>query len=109
MADLKGYVNPRSLGNNEPNQLLHKDIFFEEELWDKYIANKDTRRRDLHIWDATILAAITLQGAARAGVSESEFFKGLHYTCKIGHHAPRELRAYQHPHIMALCVGLAKV
>jgi hypothetical protein len=38
MADIKGYVNPRSFGNTEPNEFLHMDIFFEQELWDRYIA-----------------------------------------------------------------------
>jgi hypothetical protein len=108
MADINGYVNPRSLGNDEPNQFLKLDIFFEQELWDKYIANKNTKRRDLYTWDATVVAAMTVRGAARAGVSESEFYKGFYCTCKIGHHKPCELRVYQHPHIMALCVGLAE-
>jgi len=108
MADIEGYVNPRSLGNDEPQQFLHMDIFFEQEMWDKYIENKNTRRRDLYIWDATFIAGLTAQGAARAGISESEFFKGLCCTCKIGHHAPCNLRVYMHPRVMALCVGLAK-
>lgn len=107
MADIKGYVNPRSLGNDEPQQFLHVDIFFEQELWDKYIANTNTKRRDLYTWDVTIVAAITVSGAARAGVSESRFYNGFSCICKIGHHKPCELRVYQHDQFMALCVGLA--
>lgn len=107
MSDINGYVNPRSLGNTEPNDFLHMDIFFEEALWDKYIANKDARRRDLYTWDATIAAAMKMMGAARAGLPESAFFKGFHFSCKIGHHKPCNLRAYHHPRYMAFCVGLA--
>jgi hypothetical protein len=47
MADIKGYVNPRSFGNTEPNEFLHMDIFFEQELWDRYIATI-VKRRKLH-------------------------------------------------------------
>jgi hypothetical protein len=104
MADIKGYVNPRSLGNNEPNQLLRMDIFFEQELWDKYIDNKDNDRRDLYTWDATMLAV----SAIPQGVTETEFLKGFLRRGLIGHHKACVLRVYQHPHFMALCVGLAK-
>jgi hypothetical protein len=108
MADIKGYVNPRSLGNDEPQQFLHMDIFFEQELWDEYIVNKNTKRRDLYTWDATIAAAMTIRGAALAVVRQSSFDEGFYFTCKIGHHKPCELRVYQHHQFMALCVGLAK-
>jgi hypothetical protein len=108
MADIKGYVNPRSFGNTEPNEFLHMDIFFEQELWDRYIANKNTIRRDLYTWDATALTGVTVGRAARAGATEAAFDRGFHFECKIGHHAPCKLRVYQHPNTMALCVGLAK-
>jgi hypothetical protein len=42
--DIKGYVNPRSLGNTDPNDFLNMDIFIEDALWEKYI-NKKTRPR----------------------------------------------------------------
>jgi hypothetical protein len=108
MADIKGYVNPRSLGNNEPQELLHMDIFFEQALWDRYIEDKDKERRDLYTWDATALATFSgLQRLSRENADEA-LRKGIGIFGKIGHHAPCHMRVYQHPDILALCVGLDK-
>ena len=49
--DIKGYVNPRSLGNNEPNQFLKLDLFIEDELWAKFIDKNG--KAVLRTWDVT--------------------------------------------------------
>lgn len=108
MADLSGYVNPRSLGNYEPNQALGMDLFFEQALWDKYIANKNTRRRDLYTWDA--MAPFCMR-ATMGRIVDHEPMPDLtitSYQVKIGHHKPCTVRVYMHRRIMALCVGLGQ-
>jgi hypothetical protein len=110
MADLDGYINPRSLGNNEPNNAFRMDVFFERALWDKYIDNKNTRRRDLCTWDsmAPFYMEATMGGLARKYATR-EPVPGetiTSYQVKIGHHAPCACHAYHHKDTMALCIGL---
>jgi hypothetical protein len=109
MANINGYVNPRSLGNDEPNQALTQDIFFEQVLWDKYIASKKTATQNLRTWDATVAVMMRLSGLSRAGaLTQEQMHQGVPLgPIKIGSHAPCKLRVYEHPRIMALCVGLA--
>jgi len=106
MADIKGYVNPRSLGNNEPQQFLQMDIFFEQELWDRYIDNKNEMRRDLYTWDATALTCFAGLGRLSPQTADEALRKGIRVYGKIGHHAPCHMRVYQHADCLALCVGL---
>jgi len=99
--DIEGYVNPRSLGNDEPNRFLQADIFIEQVLWDRYVAHKkDVHRQNVKTWDVTFMTAMACRGA-----SGDMLRRGIEFECKIGHHKPCVLRAYQHPRYMALCVG----
>ncbi len=109
MSDIPGYINPRTLGNDEPHRILQMDIFFEQELWDRYIANKNSSRRDLYTWDAFMLAFTSIWGfGGPPRISREQLLKGIQRYGKIGHHKPCTIRVYEHPQIMALCVGLAK-
>jgi hypothetical protein len=105
--NIDGYVNPRTLGNTEFNETLHMDLFFEQELWDRYIANKKVERRDLYAWDAFSPFYFKLIGLARAGCNPLPGDTIGAYQVKIGHHAPCPCRMYVHPHYLALCIGLA--
>jgi hypothetical protein len=99
--DIKGYVNPRSLGNTEPNQMFGMDIFIETELWEKYVAHKNEAKRNTRTYDICCMLTFGTSGPASIQEKEREFkvfLKGKEVS----------LRAYIHPQILALCVGLAK-
>ena len=97
--EIKGYVNPRSLGNSEPNALFGMDVFFEEQLWEKYIAHKDEVTRDTHVYDVCWMLRCGTNGPASIQQREQTFkvfLNGKETT----------LRTNIHPKVMALCVGL---
>jgi hypothetical protein len=100
--DIKGYVNPRSLGNTEPNEFFGFDIFIEEELWQRYVNNKHEAVRNTRTYDiCSMLRFGCLGGPASIQRKEQTFkvfLKGKEMT----------LRAYIHPQVMALCVVLSR-
>lgn len=93
--NIKGYVNPRELGNEEPNQFLGMDIFVEQLLWDKHIAGKHEKVRT---WDVVWMMRMHCSSVAiQHGKAEFPVYLGRR---------KMSLRAYLHPRMMALCVGL---
>jgi hypothetical protein len=99
MANLTGYVNPREIGNDEPNQNLGMDIFLEQELWDKYIAGEQHKART---WDVVWMMRTGCSGPAGIMQSGGQNFQVVLKRKEL------TLRVYIHPRLMALCVGLAK-
>jgi len=97
--EIKGYVNPRSLGNTEPNELFGMDVFFEDSLWQKYL-DKGTATT-VRVWDTCfMLRNMCSPYAIRDG--GSTFLVHYPITAK----KPTKLKAYFHHHWGALCVGL---
>ena len=101
--DLNGYVNPRSLGNSEPNQMFGMDIFIEHELWEKYIDHKAAATRDLRTYDVCWMLISQCHGRPPRYEERRNF---VYHATKYGN-KKLTLCAYWHPEIMALCVGLA--
>jgi|SRR5882762_9237658 len=100
--DIKGYMNPRSLGNTEPNQMFGMDIFIEEQLWQKYVDHKEEAIRNTRTYDICWMLRCGTTSPASIREKEQTFkvsLKGKEMT----------LRVYVHPQFMALCVGLARM
>lgn len=103
--DIPGYVNPRSLGNNEPAEALHTDLFIDQALWDKHIAHADPRVRDLYTWDATFAAICRIRAQPHL-IDAGQ--PGVTFTAAIGEHDSLWLRVFIHNKFHALCLDLAK-
>jgi len=120
--NLPGYVNPRELGNEEPNRLFRMDIFIENDLWNRYISHPNQREQNARTYDVCSMLLHNFRGelGGRAieadkaryevefviqeglGESDETFANGTAYDkTEIA-----TLRAYQHPEFIALCVGL---
>jgi hypothetical protein len=95
--DINGYVNPRSLGNTEPNHFLQMDIFIEDALWEKYVNEKDYAKG--RTWDVVWMMKMLCSGPA---IQQDKARFIVYFGGK-----KVMLRAYLHSRVMALCVGIA--
>ena len=107
--NIPGYINPRSLDNHEPNNLLHMDLFFEEELWERYIEVAGPDLRNRRVYDVAWQIAIFCGPKFAQGYTTAIFKCGFggQFGGPPAEIAEVSLRAYQHPRYLALCVGLA--
>jgi hypothetical protein len=128
--NIPGYVNPREIGNSEPNEFFKMDIFIEQSVWDKYIAisgvkNVNTTKHDkkdaeaTRTWDVCWMLANYCSGKAieegtatfpvefliQEGLGESD--KTIANNTAYDKTETVILKAYLHPKFMALCVGMA--
>ena len=71
----------------------------EDDLWQKYVASKDTNIQNTRTWD--ICAMMRGQVSSPAAIQHKP-----HTFRVILKRKEMTLRAYIHPQIMALCVGL---
>lgn len=121
--NIPGYVNPREIGNKEPNELFHMDVFIEDALWKKYVSHPNQQEQNLRTFDVCSMLLHTHRGerggrAIENGTARYE----VEFVMQAGKGESEEnfaddtaydeteivtLRAYQHPKFMALCVGLA--
>jgi hypothetical protein len=95
--DIKGYVNPRSLGNTEPNDFLKMDVFIEDALWEKYINKKNSAEG--RTWDVVWMMKMFCSGP---DIQQDK----ARFIVYLGGKKVT-LRAYLHSKAMALCVGIA--
>jgi hypothetical protein len=102
MAELVGYVNPRSLGNSEPQEFFGMDLFFEQGLWDKYIFHKNPHTRDTRTWDVCWMLRTFCAGPPQYSNRRTFPYCASKYGNK-----EIKLCVYWHPDVMALCVGLS--
>jgi hypothetical protein len=101
MADIRGYINPRSLGNNEPNKFFGFDIFIAQDLWDNYVAHKRQGIQNTRTWDICWMLRSLCPSPAAIARSGKE---GCLFQVSLKNKT-MTLRAYIHPQIMALCVA----
>jgi hypothetical protein len=100
--DMAGYINPRSIGNKEPNELFGMDIFIEDAVWKEYVADRNIKTQNTRTWDicwmlrASCSSPATIQRAGSEGVE----FRVILQRKEV------VLRAYIHPEMMAFCVGM---
>jgi hypothetical protein len=120
--NLPGYVNPREIGNSEPNEFFKMDIFIEQSLWDKYISHLNQRDQNARTYDVCSMLLFHYHGerggkAIEAGTAtypvefvmkEGKGESDEHFANDTAYDKTEvdTLRAYQHPEVMALCVGL---
>jgi hypothetical protein len=121
--NLPGYVNPREIGNSEPNEMFRMDIFIEDSLWNKYISYPNVREQSARTFDVCSMLLHTHHGehGGRA-IEAGQAFYQVEFVTQEGKGESDKnfandtaydktevvtLRAYQHPEVMALCVGLA--
>jgi len=90
-------VNPRSLGNTEPNDFPKMDIFIEDVLWEKHVNKKNSA--EVRTWDIVWMMTRFCGGAdiQQDKARFSVYFGSKNVT----------LRAYLNSEFRALCVGIA--
>jgi hypothetical protein len=96
MADIDGYVNPRSLGNSELQPELGMDFYFEQALWDKYIQHKNTDRQSTRTWDVFFMSGSRFAGPPPYTVRHRFTYRATKYGNK-----EITLCIYWHPTIFA--------
>lgn len=100
MAEIEGYVNPRTQINDTSAQdIFALDVFFEQSLWYRYIDDERTDTMHARVWDVVWML--------RTQCSPVEVQQGgQRFKVYLGHRKVT-LKAYTHPNILALCVGIA--